>query len=311
MSSHPIGESPNPIDSQIPDLRLLHHYITVTAPTLTHTPAEEDGFRGHVVKLGFDHPFLLHAMLSLAALHLSRLDASNSESYQLTAIRHHDIGLARFQADVDDITPSNFQAVLCFSTLVYPYYNGLPVPDNSGAEELWNMELQHLSLIKGVRPMAAKFWPAMLESELAKFMSPDVIGVDWEKTFDETEISHLRQLPETNIELLSDELKTTCMDAIRALEVMFASFPCQPAHASFSILKLWVHQMSSAFMDLLVQRHPATLVIYAHYAVLLSRSKKYWFLTGSSERILCSIDALLHGEWKDWLAWPRREICGG
>ncbi|KAF2196550.1 hypothetical protein GQ43DRAFT_383013 [Delitschia confertaspora ATCC 74209] len=304
----PSSVIPVNIDNQIPDLRLLHHYTTVTVQTLTSDPRAQEGWRLYMVKIAFEHPFLLHGILSLAALHLSRIDQAKTSEYLAQAVQNHDSALDRFRTDVQDVDLSNFQAVLCYSTITFPYYYGLPVDERSGPEYIWNMEIQHLSLIRGIRPIIGPFWETMCDSELGQLMPKDVVGLDFERTMEKTELVHLRQFPEITANLHSQEITDSYRESIRTLEVVFSIFPLGPTMASFSALKLWPHQISSQFMDLLTQRQPGALVIFAHYAVLLARSERYWFMEGTSDRILRTVEALLDDKWKTWLDWPKAEL---
>lgn len=52
----------------IPDLMLLHFWTTETSATIT-VPAHGDIWRTKMVEVGFRHPFVLHGILAVAAIH--------------------------------------------------------------------------------------------------------------------------------------------------------------------------------------------------------------------------------------------------
>lgn len=54
----------------------------------------------------------------------------------------------------------------------------------------------------------------------------------------------------------------------------------------------------------------SSLVIFAHYVVLLNKNKNLWFLEGLAERYLDVVNTLLPLEWRSWLDWPRHAIRG-
>jgi len=100
--------------------------------------------------------------------------------------------------------------------------------------------------------------------------------------------------------------------AIHVLELMFAVAAASPTPPSDALLKIWIHFVSDRYIELLSERQPGSLIILAHYAVLLRRSqKKYWYLEGVADQILSVADAFVPTEWSSWLDWPKGQIRGG
>lgn len=99
--------------------------------------------------------------------------------------------------------------------------------------------------------------------------------------------------------------------AIHILELMFvrASESTQPP--SDALLKIWIHFVSDRYVELLSERQPGSLIILAHYAVILRRSEQYWYLEGVAEQLLSIANAFVPSEWKSWLEWPKLQIRGG
>jgi hypothetical protein len=185
--SHPV--LPNPADEadsnltlNITQLRLLHHYTTVTAKTLAHDPASEVVFAVNLVQTAFDYPFLLHAVLALGALHLSRIDDSRSSSraeYIVLADRHHDAALNNFRVTVNDIDHTNWKAVLMFAGALFPYSCTASVSASNNLEHAFDNFLSNLALTRRVRPMVTGFYEEVKNSELDRMIPDDVKGVDW------------------------------------------------------------------------------------------------------------------------------------
>jgi hypothetical protein len=98
--------------------------------------------------------------------------------------------------------------------------------------------------------------------------------------------------------------------AIHILELSFAVAAASPEQPSDALLKIWIHFVSDLYVELLTERQPGSLIILAHYAVLVHRSKRYWYLDGVAEQILNITDAFVPTEWKTWLEWPRAQIRG-
>lgn len=100
--------------------------------------------------------------------------------------------------------------------------------------------------------------------------------------------------------------------AIHVLELIFAVAAASPHPPSDALLKIWIHFISNRYIELLSERQPGSLVILAHYAVLLRRSRdQYWYLEGVAEKLLNIANAFVPMEWRSWLDWPKSQIRGG
>lgn len=178
------GSSQDITTLNVTQLRLLHHYTTVTAGTLAHDSASEIVFATHLVRTAFDYPFLLHAVLALGALHLSRLDDPYSPShaqYCLLADKHHDAALSDFRLRVLDIDQTNWKAVLMFAGALFPYSCTASVAASENLELAFGNFLSNLALTRRVRrPMVTGFYDEMVRSEIGAIIPDDVKGIDWE-----------------------------------------------------------------------------------------------------------------------------------
>jgi hypothetical protein len=98
--------------------------------------------------------------------------------------------------------------------------------------------------------------------------------------------------------------------AIHILELTFAVAAGSPKAPSDALLKIWIHFVSDRYIELLSERQPGSLIILAHYAVLLHRSSRYWYLEGVAEQLLSIANAFVPAEWRSWLDWPTAQIHG-
>ncbi|KAF2014280.1 hypothetical protein BU24DRAFT_423272 [Aaosphaeria arxii CBS 175.79] len=144
-------------------LRLLHHYTTVTARSLGADPEAREAYASVVVDTAFECPFLLHMILALSALHLSRLLECGPEAveYALIGSRHHDIALASFQGSVCDINESNFKAVFMFAGVLFPYSCASSIDSGHDADHAFEVLMVQFSLTRRVRPMVSSFYNAI------------------------------------------------------------------------------------------------------------------------------------------------------
>jgi hypothetical protein len=296
-------------------LRLLHHYTTVTARTLGFSPDAHAAYATSVPQTAFEYPFLLHIILALAALHLSRLQdfGPDAVEYALVADRHHEAALASFQAIVRDIDRTNFQGVLMFAGLLFPYSCASSCDSNHDIDHAFDQLLSNFSLTRRMRPMVSSFYHEMTASPMGKMMPDDIKGIDWttQEPPVETELVQLRKFAEAVHHLYPPDIVDAYGYAVHILVLTFAAAEKSPNPPSDALLKIWIHFVTDRYVELLSERQPGSLIIYAHYAVLLQRSSaRYWFLAGVPEQILRVAEALVPSEWSGWLNWPKEQLRG-
>ncbi|KIX99570.1 uncharacterized protein Z520_05146 [Fonsecaea multimorphosa CBS 102226] len=99
-------------------MRLLHHFDTVTAETLVFDTAI---WRGQVMALALQHEFLMHAVLLIAAKHLCYLSPGDP-SYRSASMLHLSETLRLFRrALTQPISAANADAFIATSTLLVHY----------------------------------------------------------------------------------------------------------------------------------------------------------------------------------------------
>ncbi|EMD65261.1 hypothetical protein COCSADRAFT_24929 [Bipolaris sorokiniana ND90Pr] len=311
---HAAGQNAVSIESQ-PDLnmahlRLLHHFTTVTARTISLEPGSEKILQSYMINIAFEFPFLMHAVLALAALHLSRLDQSLKEECLRQVECHHDAALAHFRNEVHNVEESNFQAVLLFTFIMFPFTWALHIHLQDDPEYILDSIIQNISLTRSTRPLAIKFYQPMLHSEIGRLVPRDTHETDWEHELRpaETELIQLRMFSEAIQHVYPPDINEAYSKAIQLLEKIFAASSRFGTAPSDSLLKIWAHFITPRFIELLNDRQPGALIIFAHYAVLFYRARHYWFFEGVAQQILHIADVLVPSEWKSWLDWPREQI---
>lgn len=293
----------------IPQLRLLHHFTTLTAKTLAHEPEAADVFSSYFVKVAFDNSYLLHALLAISALHLSRLEPDLRPDYLLQAEKHYNAALTQFMADVSNIDESNFQPVLAFSSTLFSYSWAICAEASSDVDQAFESIHSSVILTRRVKPMVSDpgLFNAMKASELGRIIPKDVHIVDWKSESPaETELVQLRKFSEIIHHVYPLDIIEAYKEAIRFLELLFARTASTPP--SDAVLKQWVHHVRPRFIELLSEKQPGALIIFAHYGVILGRSRRYWYFEGVDELILSVAEHFVPTEWASWLDWPKLQI---
>ncbi|RYN53340.1 hypothetical protein AA0114_g4491 [Alternaria tenuissima] len=298
----------------IPQLRLLHHYTTVTAKSLAaHTDAE-DVFTTTLVQIAFDHPYLLQAALALSALHLSRTAGpEEAQQYSYQAEKYHEASLLNFQTMVRDIDPSNFKAVLLFAGTLFPHACVASLAIHNDLDHVFDSVLSNLVLTRRIRPMVTGVYEQMKESELGRVIPDDVKNINWqtEEQPPNTELVQLRKFSEVVHHVYPPDIVDAYGYACHILELVFQVAEKSTKPPSDALLKIWIHLVSDRYIELLSERQPGSLIIFAHFAVIMHRAaENYWYLEGVAEQILLIADHMVPSEWKSWLQWPKEQIRG-
>jgi hypothetical protein len=266
-----------------------------------------------MVQISFNHTYLLQSILALSALHLSRLtDSKERLEYFSQADGYHEAALNNFQAMVSDIDETNWKAVLLFANTLFPHACVATIAVDD-LEHAFDSVLSNLVLTRRTRPMVTRFFNQMKNSELKRIIPEDVVNISWntEEQPATTELVQLRKFAEVVHHVYPPDIVDAYGYAIHVLELVFKIAEDSPNPPSDGLLKIFIHFVSDRYVELLSERQPGSLIIFAHYAVIMHRAEHYWYMEGVAEQILRIADYMVPGEWKSWLAWPKQQIRGG
>jgi hypothetical protein len=93
-------------------IRQWHHFITSTAATMTAL------WEGEMPLLTLSCDYLIHGMLSFAALHLAYLYPGQRHKYELLATHHQSIALPLFQTELSSISTDDCHQIFAFSLVL-------------------------------------------------------------------------------------------------------------------------------------------------------------------------------------------------
>ncbi|KAJ5350980.1 hypothetical protein N7541_008707 [Penicillium brevicompactum] len=72
----------------------------------------------------------------------------------------------------------------------------------------------------------------------------------------------------------------------------------------------WLFEIPFGFVELLEQRRPAALIIFAYFAVLFQNAPRFWWNEPIPAKIVKAVAAVLPRECHRWIEWPIREVLG-
>ncbi|PON30869.1 hypothetical protein TGAM01_v200289 [Trichoderma gamsii] len=101
----------------IKDMALLHHWTWSTSQSVADFPDVSRYWQTVFPQIAFEHTFVMHAILSLAALHQAYLYPERRKQLTLEAMRYHSQALQGFQRGIERMNDSNSDALFACSSL--------------------------------------------------------------------------------------------------------------------------------------------------------------------------------------------------
>ncbi|KAI1764262.1 hypothetical protein GGR53DRAFT_327937 [Hypoxylon sp. FL1150] len=307
----PLPLTSNSKGSRMMELKLLHHYTTITCETLAiSSPVSEKIWRDTVPNLAFTGAnFLADALLAVSALHLRSHAPRDQElirashSYMASTLSEYGASLSK------GINESNAEALFLTAALIafQSTASRIFTRDDSGdltdRSDGYALPLSWFHSFQGVKAVVASSWqwlrhsgivvpiiesqPALnldLSGHNATFFGQLLTGV-------EDEVLRLDDDPES--QLLT---RQAYQHAVAVLD-----WAHKIPHTGAPLV--FLATVSRRFVELLEARRPRALAILASYFGLLKVLDSVWWLKGVARREVMGIVSLFDPDDEEW--WPR------
>jgi hypothetical protein len=301
------------------DHDLLHHYVTSTALTLVDRHGTEDIWAVVVPQLASCSPFLMHAILACSALHLAHKLPSQRSAHLLSARTHQDAAMPLFRRAIAQVDRWNCNAVLVFSHLLVIYSFATDFHDSddklllaSPSDTRMDMMCSWLYFIRNGCVAVCDYWD-MIESgplaPLANSWESDIPGLR-DDAPEPSLTEHLLFIAPSNEDSKdehpgshpwSERVREVYRDSATQLAWAFTAAQSLRGEdfTTWDAVRLWPMEISTEYIALLVQEHPAALILLAHYCLLLERLQPHWYFEGRVPQLLNAILERLDPRWHD------------
>ncbi|KAM5356942.1 hypothetical protein ACJ41O_003588 [Fusarium nematophilum] len=291
------------------DLELLDYWHRHPIPA--NASGSAGRFEHDPIRLGFSHHYLLNSILALTALHLFDQDRSQTRWY-VRAVAHRQAAITRARPHFQRLEESQHLALLSFSfytsmySLAEPLLRPTHQPNFDPVKELLQairlgrcstvFVQQHLESVVYSDPfLVAKYHPRRLEA---------IQGL--ESTF--PQLAWLRGFIERQC---GGQERAMCLHAAESLFVGIAGLVNNPDDpAQIRAIWGWASYVDSGFLDMCSAHNTVALVIFAHFAVLMSLGRGNWYLQRWPAVLLEHIRGLLKDELEDTMWWPDEVVFG-
>jgi hypothetical protein len=295
-------------------LELLHHYTTATCLILSRS-RNIDIWQVAIPRMALQHDFLMHGILALSALHLSRIQPHRAGQLTILASSHEQAALPSFRKHLSESLDSSnsdiCDAVFSFSGFVIPFILASESSSMSRIPGLEGGAPHWFHAIRGLMVLLSGNWSTLAQGPYAPLLAgagtskPDIVSYT-----NNPHDSHLVQVQQlmSSYDFSDTQDYAACQIAMDELRRILST--CKTTWELKAAFVLWPAAVPPEYIRLLHVQHPIALIILAHYCVLIKKIETVWYLRGLGQNLLSSIHEVLEPKWRPWLEWPMEQPVG-
>jgi hypothetical protein len=321
-----VQESPSPLTLfTMDDLSLLHHWTLSTSLSIAESKPFNSYWQSVFPQMALDHPYMMHGILSVAALHLAHINTGTSEKHLVTAARHHNIALRGFQDTLSNVNDQNSDALFACSNLNVLYVLRISVehcstarPVSDSADRISQaLGAEWIPMLRGVEAVLSSVYPRVAVGPLKAILDTG----NWDSLDPDTSLSaeqtHLRQVCEVWSGTGGDPVYDGALYFLRKCCMYVRQFdgpglersgPPEENRRVWSGYLFWFHFAPDEYFLRLQQRQPVALVLFAYFGAIFYGAKDFWFVGDCGRNVVKVVDELLGDYWKSALKWPKETV---
>ncbi|KAF2761024.1 putative C6 transcription factor [Pseudovirgaria hyperparasitica] len=311
---HHHGPTAAPPDLNLLEMELLHNYSTATAYTLSRNPVLQNIWRKQVPQVAFGAVYCLRGILALSAYHIAHCRTEQASYYIEEASRQHDLALREVMpllSDLSNVTAGNSNELYAFSALTSLIACARPRNADDFLLISENGISEWLVLFRGTRFIINQNEEVLMSGLLSPMFS---IG-HRRKLRRDTADPLKSQQPLLELEsfisdsMVSDRTKQILAEAIDELKKTYAvTLGSDSESSETSDVFMWIFELSEAFLELLGDKTPEALAVFAFYCPVLKLLEWMWLMKGWSMHLIEVIYRNLDKEHRAWVQWPIEQL---
>ncbi|KAK6419184.1 hypothetical protein LTR95_017100 [Oleoguttula sp. CCFEE 5521] len=315
--SHGSPRPPAASDEWLQDLELMHHYTSKTSRSeLGSGHAMKHLWQENIPLEATKHPFLMHGILALSALHIAATVPSKPAAYLQISDKHHVIAVSSFRELLSEpVTDDQGNAlfalsmVLSVSSLARASLRTVERPERRFMALEDVVELLYMT--RGVRDVVDTTYETVsrgpfsvaLHGHQAVPSAAHALAPQLKACF-----SALSSLCD---DISDPEKSRLCMEAVTDLQTVYET--AVQTHATQALhsghIFRWVAERSYEFLKLVQTRHPPALVITAYFFVSTGMLEHSWYLRDLAQLGFNGVANALEADYGKHLAYARELIA--
>lgn len=298
-------------EDNVEDFKLLNHFITsANARPVPNAPkGYRDPLHDQALLLSFAYPCILHLIQEFSALELAHQQPSRRAHYRALADKHSTQGLRGATALLSRLNEGDCHAGYTAATFAcINYFARGPQPGefllfSSYGPSQWLPLLHGIRTIidlVGIEKIAAGPTGKALQVAPAEEPAKVVLGcpdLDWAGHFEQLH-TFAASCPNSALDIDALNKLQWCYEATYGRDGTFkGDVDNQNAF-------IWPYQLGEDFTVRMQTQQPLSLIVAAHFALLLQNYEFTWYLVGWSDHIIAGIAQTIDEDYRSWLEWP-------
>ncbi|OTB13676.1 hypothetical protein K445DRAFT_319893 [Daldinia sp. EC12] len=290
------------------DFGLFQHFIKSTSIAQADDGASIAVWRETIPDLATQHPYLLHEVLAVAALHVRSTNPEQAKILERIATEHQARAIPLFREALAASSAETALPLFACSCLFVPYHFAaakdaisLLFNEESGSLAEW------LVLIHGTAAVTMEHGATIMRSPLRALLGnlanpkPEELS---EGPTDARLLGLREKLP------IAEEHKEAYDQIMYKLRLSYylsdrADTALNRKNAALRFPPFMNHGQIG---EDLAARHPAPLILMAFWCVLLHRVEDRWWLKERVKPLLMKIEELVPQEYRYLITWPMEEV---
>ncbi|TVY83223.1 Sterol uptake control protein [Lachnellula suecica] len=285
------------------DLRMMHHWSTVTWSQITTNQKADTVLLLHAPQLGFEHDFLLNCILGISSLHMESLNPGSSQIrqqaniYRARALQKFRENLPRVDPNSDGFDASLLMAILLIVLCSKGY--------NSSEEDItvvnWLVLYRGLASVVNMRD-----WDAVEKTVVYPLFVRQL-----------TPLRTIPVIPTTLLRLVKgihpldpdfEHLPSYC-GILDAVGILYAGLRQDgTTNALFVRIISCLSFATEQFTNCAREKRPRALIILAHYLVFLKLIPNLWWLEWSTDGQIKTIMKIIGPSWSSYMNVPLQAV---
>lgn len=138
--------------SRLYEIRLFHHFMANTSPTLTRNLRDHYLWQTVVPLLATSHNYVMDSVLAIAALHLALANPEQSKSYTDSALDYHASAMAASRENLSlDSTQNQDACAICSICILITATAYSNMPEEKSRRDPLDYILEKRTILKGTR----------------------------------------------------------------------------------------------------------------------------------------------------------------
>jgi hypothetical protein len=292
------------VPTRTKELELMHHWCIKTCQSFTVRLANL--FQGYVVQEAIKHEYLMESILALTSLHIASEmdDAISASSYVSAGLQYQNNAVHTFHTALQNITPSNCDAVFAASiltmacTIVSPV---LSAGNNDRTKAPLESYLILFDFVKGISSITNTSRQWLETGPFGEIFWPDAKHVRDGQII--PSIMLLRNLNDTVNGNTNLDLHEVYQHSIGQLEKCVAI-------DKHTVIR-WLGMVGKNFMNELRDKSPMALIIFMYWGVILDQLEELWWAKCLGKRLVEELSDSISGcgkEWDEAIRWATEQV---